>query len=115
MIGEDLMKIDLYTKAVLTVIAACLVWICVSGVTPVAQAQAPQAASPPPTRVMLVDEDNRPIHAQGLRVHFGGMPVPVDVGTSPLPVALRSIQRGGAWDSFDVRVLREAPTTRPTP
>ena len=115
MIGEDLMKIDLYTKAVLTVIAACLVWICVNGATPVAQAQAPQAASPPPTRVMLVDEDNRPIHAQGLRVHFGGVPVPVDVGTSPLPVALRSIQRGGAWDYLDVRVMREAPTKMPTP
>ena len=109
------MKIDLYTKAVLTVIAACLVWICVSGITPVAQAQAAQAVAPPPTRVMLVDEENRPIHAQGLRVHFGGVPLPVDVGSSPVPVALRSIQRGGAWDSFDVRVLREAPTLRPTP
>ena len=109
------MKIDLYTKAVLTVIAACLVWICISGVTPVAQAQATQAPAPPPTRVMLVDEANRPIHAQGLRVHFGGVPVPVDVGTSPLPVALRSIQRGGAWDYLDVRVMREAPTSRPTP
>ena len=109
------MKIDLYTKAVLTVIAACLVWICVNGATPVAQAQAPQAAAPPPTRVMLVDEDNRRIHAQGLRVHFGGMPVPVDVGTSPLPVALRSIQRGRRVGLVRRARVREAPTTRPVP
>lgn len=107
------MKIDLYTKAVLTVIAACLVWICVSGVTPVAQAQT-AAPAPPPTRVMLVDEANRPIHAQGLRVHFGGVPVPVEM-PSPLPVAVRSIQRGGAWDPLDVRVMREAPTSMPRP
>ena len=114
------MKIDLYTKTVLTVIAACLVWICISGVTPVARAQAQpdqaaQGPAVPPTRVMLVDEENRPIHVQGLRVHSGGVPLPVDVGASPLPVAVRSIQRGGAWDSFDVRVLREAPTARPIP
>jgi len=28
------MRVDLYTKAVLTVIAACLVWLCVGGRLP---------------------------------------------------------------------------------
>ena len=39
------MKPDLYTKSVLTVIAACLVWLCVNGVTPTALAQAPRDAA----------------------------------------------------------------------
>ena len=34
------MKIDAYTKAVLTVIAACLVWMCVNSATPTTHAQA---------------------------------------------------------------------------
>lgn len=35
------MRIDLYTKMILTVIAACLVWLCISGtpLAPVVQAQ----------------------------------------------------------------------------
>lgn len=38
------MKLDLYTKAVLTVIALCLVWICLRDTAVVPPAQA--AASP---------------------------------------------------------------------
>ncbi len=32
------MKIDAYTKGVLTVIAACLVWMCVNSATPTTHA-----------------------------------------------------------------------------
>jgi hypothetical protein len=39
---EPTMKIDAYTKTVLTIIAICLVWICVKDVTRSAQANAPQ-------------------------------------------------------------------------
>jgi hypothetical protein len=43
------MKIDWYTKTMLTVIAACLVWMCVrsAGETVLAQAQARQAQARP--------------------------------------------------------------------
>ena len=33
--GNNVMKTDLYTKAILTVIAMCLIWMCVNGATPV--------------------------------------------------------------------------------
>ena len=64
------MKTDLYTKAVLTVIAACLVWMCVNGATPVTlaqgqpQAQA-QAARAQPTPVILVNEEGAHLLAAG--------------------------------------------------
>lgn len=117
------MKPDLYTKSVLTVIAACLVWLCVNGVTPTALAQAP--LMPPPTRVLLVDEKNVPLQtAQGLRVNVGAQAVPVSVTnpsisvavTNPsFAVALTAIERRGSWQPIDVRVMREPPTLQPTP
>jgi len=127
------MKIDLYTKAVLTVIALCLIWICVNGATPVAEAQ---AGPPAPTPVILVDQNGTPIYqrqglrvhlvndtgvsiytAQGLRVNYGPQPVPVAVSTATgaVPVSLRSVQRGNAWDPLLVSVLREPPTLAPIP
>ena len=66
------MNVDAYTKAVLTIIAACLVWICLNGVTPVAGAQ---AARPAPAPVILVDANGTPLSA-----------VPVIVGNPSLPV-----------------------------
>ena len=39
------MKIDAYTKAVLTVIAACLVWMCVNSATPTTHAQGEAAGA----------------------------------------------------------------------
>lgn len=121
------MKTDLYTKSVLTVMALCLVWMCVNGDTPVARAQAqapaqpqaqPQTARPqPPTPVILVNEKGTPIYtAQGLRVNLGAQPLPVVLSNgAPLPVSVRSIQQGTAWDPILVYVLREAPTLKPTP
>ena len=117
------MKLDLYTKTVLTVIAACLVWLCVNDVTPTAVAQTVQ--SPAPMRVVLVDEKNVPLQtAQGIRVNMGAQPVPVSVTnpsvavavTNPsFAVALTAIERRGSWQPIDVRVLREPPTLQPTP
>ena len=37
------------------------------------------------------------------------------VNFDELAVAVRSIQRGGAWDPIQVQVLREPPTLKPTP
>jgi hypothetical protein len=134
------MSTDLYTKSVLTVIALCLVWMCLNGVTPVTQAQAqaqPQAKSAPPApptpvvlvnekgipiytsqglRVSLVNEQGTPVYTpQGLRVNVAGEPVPVVVNNPVLPVSVRAIQQGNTWDPILVQLLRDPPTLKPTP
>lgn len=115
------MASDLYLKSVLTVIAACLLWMCVNGAAPAVLAQAKPAE---PMRVVLVDERNVPLPvAQGLRVSLGAQAVPVSITDSAVPVrlttvsrvALTSIERAGSWQPIEVRVLREPPTLMPTP
>jgi|SRR5437868_4710326 hypothetical protein len=106
------MKVDMYTKTMLTVIAACLVWMCANAVTPAALAQ---TAPPPPTRVMIVDERGTPLNTpQGLRIDVGTQPVPVSVSQN-VPVTITSIQRLGLWQPVIVDVMRAAPTQMPTP
>jgi hypothetical protein len=98
------MKIDAYTKAVLTVIAACLVWMCVNGATPTTHAQAKPQDPTQPTPVVLVDASGAPVRT-----------MPVTIVNPELAVAVRSIQRGGVWDPIQVQVMREPPTQKPTP
>ena len=115
------MKIDAYTKAVLTVIAACLVWMCLNGITPTVGAQAKAEPSP----VILVDEKGNPLFTRdGFRVNLGPKaqpvmvandPLPVDVRNAALAVAVRAIQRTTVWDPIQVQVLREPPTQMPIP
>ena len=95
------MKIDAYTKGVLTVIAACLVWICVNGATPATHAQTKPTD---PTPVVLVDPRGVPLTR-----------LPVAILNPELAVTVRSIQRGGVWDPIQVQVMREPPTQKPTP
>jgi hypothetical protein len=116
------MRIDLYTKTVLTVIAACLVWMCVNGATPIVGAQ---TARPQPAPVVLVDAKGAPIYsADGLRVNIGTNPMPVLVQNDPMPVtvtnralsvAVAAIQRSAVWDPVQVQVMREPPTLMPVP
>ena len=107
------MKIDAYTKAVLTVIAVCLVWMCVNGATPATFAQ---AAKPEPTQVILVDANGTPIYtAEGLRVNLAAKTIPVSVTNPALSVAVRSIQRTTQWDPIQVQVMREPPSQKPGP
>jgi hypothetical protein len=116
------MKTDAYTKAILTIIAACLMWMCLNGVTPVTQAQ---VKPPEPAPVILVDAKGNPIFtAEGLRVNFGPKPlpviltndaVPVNVRNPALPVVLRAVQRSTMWDAIHVQVMREPPTQMPIP
>ena len=107
------MKIDLYTRTVLTVIAACLVWLCVNAVTPTAAAQADVQ------KVVLVDSRGLPvIGALGLRVNFGDLAVPVSVAQDKnVSVVIRGIERAGTvpWQPIQVDVLKAAPTSMPTP
>jgi hypothetical protein len=113
------MKVDTYTKGLLTVIAACLVWICLNGAIPAAQAQAGQ---PQPTRVVLVDANGALIRAlpvivanQSVNVAVTNPQLAVAVSNTSLPVAVRSIERGASWDPIPVQVMRDPPTLMPTP
>lgn len=118
------MNVDAYTKGVLTIIAGCLVWLCLNSVSPIAGAQA-QVKRPEPTPVMLVDPKGTPIYgSEGFRVSLGPRALPVVVNNSSVPVEIanpslavnvRSIQRGAAWDPIQVQVMREPPTLRPVP
>jgi hypothetical protein len=99
------MKTDVYTKGMLTVIAACLVWICANGGIPVTHAQ---AKAPEPMPVILVDARGNPLYGlDGLRVNLGVKTMPVVVANLPLPVDVSK--------PIQVQVLREPPTQRPIP
>ena len=113
------MNADIYTKGLLTVIAASLVWLCVNGLTPAAQAQ---AAKPEPTRVVLVDANGTPVRMlpvmvanQSLNVAVTNPQLAVAVSNPALAVAVRSIERGTVWDPIQVQVMRDPPTLKPTP
>ena len=102
------MKIDMYTKAVLTVIALCLVWLSLNR-TPVVSAQAG------PMPVMIVDQRGQPVIGPfGLRVNAGDQPWPVVINQS-VPVSLIAIERRGSWQPLPVDVLKTPPTLRPGP
>lgn len=113
------MNVDIYTKGLLTVIAACLVWMCLNGAAPAAQAQ---AAKPEPTRVVLVDANGTPIKMlpvmvtnQSMNVAVTNPQLAVAVSNPSLAVAVRSIESGPAWDPIRVQVMRDPPTLKPTP
>ena len=104
------MQLDAYTKGVLTVIAACLCWMCLNSVTPNVGAQ---AARPGPTPVVLVDASGTPLRA--VPVIVGNPSLPVEVTNRPVAVAVQSIQTGAAWDPIRVQVMRDPPTLMPIP
>jgi hypothetical protein len=107
------MKTDMYTKAILTIIAACLVWICVNGATPPVRAQ---GNAPSPTPVVLVDARGVPlITPDGLRVNVGGLTVPVSVRNETVPMVLTAVERHGTWQAISVDVVKPPPTPMPTP
>ncbi len=75
------MKIDLYTKTLLTVIAAALVWICARDLPLVAYARAGDSDV---QKVSIVDVD----------LDYSEQPVPVEItrlsyGVNPLPVKMK--------------------------
>lgn len=124
------MRVDAYTKVVLTIIAGCLVWMCVSGlfVTPVS-AQRP--ADKEPLQVMVVGATRPvPIVAQapvpvitppktslvvrpGVEWYSDALPVEAP---QPLPTRLTAIERPqGAvrWDPLDVNVKQQPRKSEP--
>lgn len=112
---------DPYTKAVLSLIALCLVWLCFSQATPVVSAQVePQKVVivgwDRPLPVIVVDEKgSRLIGIEGLRVNLGKQPLPVTIANQSVPVAIKSIERGGSWQSIPVDVMKSPPSPFPGP
>jgi hypothetical protein len=140
--GGALMIVDRYTKAVLTVIAGCLVWICAMG------AGVPVGAQPRPLRldniavqgtvqpVILVGTgtlDSRgaltiayPRHQDGrdrtdptLPVtlpYSDANPMPAQLfysGAAPLPVEITAVKKVGEWEPLRAKV-EDAPA-KPKP
>ena len=134
-----MVKIDLYTKTVLTVIAACLVWMCVksSGEPVMAQAQ-PQPAlwSPLPAQPVVVVGWGRlnPAVACGIEIDWSDpqrrvseTSVPVRQSTdprfeplrvrlesqAPVSVSVDAVRRGANWDPFRTQIERDPPQRVP--
>ena len=129
---------DPYTKLMLTVIALCLLWLCVmtSGLPVQARQDAPFTTSGPVQAVAIVgwgtvdekgrvtiarSEDRRTSSDPNIPVRVIGYPMParpVDVrlgytDTEPLPVGLKTVKRGADWDPIRVEVEPEPPRARP--
>jgi hypothetical protein len=131
------MTIDRYTKAVLTVIAACLLWMCVMGTPVSVQAQqTTREAGPWSDRVQPVlivgtgslDTSGKVTinFAHGVQRTDPTVPVQLPytpsnplpahmsyTAAAPLPVEIASVKKTGEWDPLRAHV-EDAPT-RPKP
>ena len=131
------MKPDAYTKAVLTVIAGCLVWLCVMNVgRPLSAQQQPmQLTGTTPQPVVIVgwgtlDEQGRTTVATvqegrgrrsdpSLPVKLVAVPAgPLDVRLPytdqlPMPVGVTKIKPAAEWEP--IRSAAEPEPTRPRP
>ena len=131
------MKIDVYTKAVLTVIAACLVWLCVksSGETLVAQGQPAQLSALPAQPVVVVGWGRlNPAVAGGVELEWADQqrritepsvsirqstdqrfdPLRVRIDSqAPVSVSLDGVRRGAAWDPLRTQIEKDPPQRVP--
>jgi hypothetical protein len=69
------MRIDSYTRFLLTIIAICLVYLCAKDFV-----SAPRVHADEPVRVILVDGENSPLVKRSLNF-MGGTAIPVRVET----------------------------------
>ncbi len=103
------MRVDAYTKMVLTVIAGCLIWLCVhgSGATPVS-AQAPQEV------VIVGVRGAKTVLTVRPAGDWYQAPLPVDAPRG-LATRLIGVERGdsGRWDAVDVNVREQPRKTTP--
>jgi hypothetical protein len=130
------MRSDAYTKAVLTVIAACLVWLCAMNAgRPLSAQQTMQFGGVTPQPVFIVgwgtiDEKGQAsvtmVQDRGVRrsdpnvpVKLVGVPAgPLDVrlhytDQSPMPVGVTRIKPAAEWEP--IRSAAEPEPTRPKP
>jgi hypothetical protein len=133
------MRTDIYTRIVLTVIAACLVWLCAlgSGLPVHAQPKPAPAAAERPQPVVIVGWGS--VDAQGrvtltmdarrgnsvtdpqlpVRIVSYPMPnAPLDVRLEytpefPMPVGVSRIKRAGDWEPIRAAVEPEGVRARP--
>ena len=133
------MRTDVYTRIVLTIIAACLIWLCAlnTGGPLQAQQRTPPLAGERAQPVVVVgwgtlDADGRvsltmnadrskPMTDPNLPVRVVGYPMPpgpLDVRLEyseahPLSVGISTIKRAGEWEP--IRSTVEPEPTRPRP
>jgi hypothetical protein len=118
------MKTDAYTKTLLTIIAACLLWLCVMSAGQPVSAQPQQQYSPLPAQPVVVvgwgrlnpaarggielawSDSDRKISEPAVPIRPGDpkhdpLRVRVDL-PAPLPVSLEAVKKGkdGAWDAL---------------
>lgn len=123
------MAVDRYTKTVLTVIAACLVWLCAAGMPGSAHAQQPvtlQNTTGAAVPVVIVGTGSI-TRAGALSVTFRGdrsdptlpvslpytpeRPLPVQLPyteVQPMPIGITSVRHGAQWEPLRVAV-EDAP------
>ena len=102
------MNTDMYTKSVLTVIAACLVWLCIKDVDLIpatyAQDEAAAAAARAPIKVEVVNIDKSPVKVSivdagddfnyHVPVVLKGMSMDERDSEGFVPVQIRSVSNG---------------------
>jgi hypothetical protein len=128
------MAVDRYTKTVLTVIAACLVWLCAAGMPGSAHAQQPvtfQNSTGAAVPVVIVGTGSI-TRGGALSVTFHGdrsdptvpvslpytpeHPLPAQLPYTelqPMPMAITSVRHSAQWDSLQVAVDDAALRAKP--
>ena len=132
------MAVDRYTKTVLTVIAACLVWLCAAGLPGTAHAQ--QSVTLPNNSVgggavpVVIVGTGTITRSGALSVTFRGdhsdptvpvtlpytpeHPLPTQLpytDVQPLPTEISSVRRGPHWEPLRVAVDDAALRSKPGP
>ncbi len=108
------MRVDTYTKAVLTVIAACLVWLCIGQRAMPVSADAPQEVIVVGVRgtvpVVTAPRTSLMVRPTG-DWYENGLPI---VSSNPLPIRITGVEKGAAkWDPLDVNIKEGG--RKPTP
>jgi hypothetical protein len=118
------MNVDRYTKAVLTVIAGCLLWICVMGTAPAVQAQVDLKDLKTIAQPVIIvgtgtmdrqgnvwidyQRDSRTDPTLSVRLPYSP--------ANPIAVEISAVKKAGAWESLRTDVedvpLRANPGPR---
>jgi hypothetical protein len=128
------MSSDKYTKVVLTIIAACLVWLCANTIGHPLNAQSTALASDRAQPVVIVGwgtidgrgritltmnaDRNNPTTDPRIPVTIMDSMVPLDVKleyteTRPLPVGISRIKQTGDWEPIRSAVEEEPVRSKP--